>query len=591
MKQIGYYIGAAAIALGAFTSCTLDAENYTEKSTQNFPKTKNDIAQGLAGIYQNLNKATATPQTTFLFYSHLASDEVLGGGGPNDKLMQAMDLLMNFGTDMTNEFFIQRYIGINRANSLLDALKNMQLNATEKAQADGEARFLRAYYYYELASMYGRIPLTITSEAAKPVQATPAQIWGQILLDLKTAIDEMPAQNTSTTRIGHVDKYAAEALLGRCWLFYTGMYCNGDQLADMTSTNYNPLTEVTLPDGSKLTKADVIAYIDDCVNNSGYTLVSDFRNLWAYTNRCTVEDYDYTKGKNLKWAEDDNAVNPESMFAIKFSKYADWNDSNIGYSNQYALFFGVRGQGTNERTFPFGSGWGAGPVSPALVNDWTVTEPNDVRMKASLVAATDEYPSYALGGGGEYIQETGIYGKKVMPVTAKKSDGTISVSFANIMYGTDNWKGNAENFQLNNINDLVLIRFAEVLLMQSELKEDVTGINRVRARAGLTPIAAYSLEALQNERRHELAFEFLRWNDIRRWHIAATALEKQNGVKIYNNGQQTNNTPHGGGYTARYNATAGFAKIPESQIPLAAGADGHIDQNPGWAGGSDYNQW
>lgn len=40
MKQIGYYIGAAAIALGAFTSCTLDAENYTEKSTQNFPKTK-----------------------------------------------------------------------------------------------------------------------------------------------------------------------------------------------------------------------------------------------------------------------------------------------------------------------------------------------------------------------------------------------------------------------------------------------------------------------------------------------------------------------------------------------------------------------
>ncbi len=290
-------------------------------------------------------------------------------------------------------------------------------------------------------------------------------------------------------------------------------------------------------------------------------------------------------------AEDDNAVNPESMFAIKFSKYADWNDSNIGYSNQYALFFGVRGQGTNERTFPFGSGWGAGPVSPALVNDWTVTEPNDVRMKASLVAATDEYPSYALGGGGEYIQETGIYGKKVMPVTAKKSDGTISVSFANIMYGTDNWKGNAENFQLNNINDLVLIRFAEVLLMQSELKEDVTGINRVRARAGLTPIAAYSLEALQNERRHELAFEFLRWNDIRRWHIAATALEKQNGVKIYNNGQQTNNTPHGGGYAARYNATAGFAKIPESQIPLAAGADGHIDQNPGWAGGSDYNQW
>lgn len=61
--------------------------------------------------------------------------------------------------------------------------------------------------------------------------------------------------------------------------------------------------------------------------------------------------------------------------------------------------------------------------------------------------------------------------------------------------------------QTGNIHDLVLIRFADVLLMQSELKEDVSGINRVRARAGLAPIGAYSLTALQNERRWELALK------------------------------------------------------------------------------------
>src|SRR5699024_3706179 len=118
---------------------------------------------------------------------------------------------------------------------------------------------------------------------------------------------------------------------------------------------------------------------------------------------------------------------------------------------------------------------------------------------------------------------------------------------------------------------LVLIRFADVLLMQSELKEDVAGINRVRARANLAPITAYSLAALQNERRWELAFEGTRWNDIRRWHIAVAALEKQTNVSIYTSGTATKNTAHNGGYAARYNATAGFQKIPENQVTLNEG--------------------
>lgn len=94
------------------------------------------------------------------------------------------------------------------------------------------------------------------------------------------------------------------------------------------------------------------------------------------------------------------------------------------------------------------------------------------------------------------------------------------------MYGENGWQ-NDNLMQTGNIHDLVLIRFADVLLMQSELEESVDGINRVRERAGLTPLGAYSLEALQRERRWELAFEGVRWNDIRRWHIAAAALENR----------------------------------------------------------------
>ena len=63
---------------------------------------------------------------------------------------------------------------------------------------------------------------------------------------------------------------------------------------------------------------------------------------------------------------------------------------------------------------------------------------------------------------------------------------------------------------------MATIRFADVLLMQSELKQDATGLNKVRARSHLAPVA-YSLEAIKQERRWELAFESIRWWDILRW--------------------------------------------------------------------------
>ncbi len=350
MKKIAYLLSAALFA-GTLASCDLDSMSMTSKDTSNFPVNAEDAAQALAGIYQNLNAVNANPQETWHYYAMLASDDQYGGGGTNDKLMQAMDLILNYNVDMTRDFWQQRYQGINRANTLLEALEKVDFDAEEKAQTKGEALFMRAFFYYELASMYGNVPLLVTAKRPdEVVPPTAAQLWGQILQDLRDASDIMPKVRKSD---GHVDKYCAEALLGRCWLFYTGFYCNGDKIADLVSTNYNPLTSVELPDGTTLTKDQVIAYIDDCVNNSGYSLVPDFRNLWAYTNRCTVEDYDYTKGQGLKWVEDDNGVNPEAMFAVKFNKMASWQ-TTIGYANGYSLHFGVRGGQAYANTFPFG---------------------------------------------------------------------------------------------------------------------------------------------------------------------------------------------------------------------------------------------
>ena len=591
MKKLIYMIGTSVLALGTLASCSLDSEDITEKVSTNFPKTETDAEQLLQSTYQNLNQVSANPQKSFYYISMLASDDNLGGGGTNDKLMQAEDMLCNYGNDMTRTFWQDRYQGVYRANDIINAMEAGKVSGLTDARAkqiEGEARFLRAYYYYELASQYGNIPLKLGVSNEVIGQAKPAEVWGQILTDLKWAADNMPSAKTSDSEAGHVDKYAAEAMMARAFLFYTGMYCNGDDLAALTSTTYKPLESVKLADGTELTKQQVISYIDDCVNNSGYSLVSDYRNLWAYTNRCTARDYQYDIDNNLQWVENDGAVNPETLFAIKFNKLASWS-TTIGYANGYALHFGVRGGQDYANTFPFGQGWGAGPVAANMVSDWQASEPGDLRLNAS-VTKTSDMPAYKKGGWDDFVQETDYYQMKEGPITSykDKSAGKCYPTFENDMYGSGGWAGGAEDMQLDNIHDIVLIRFADVLLMQSELKGDVTGINKVRARAGLKPIAAYSLQALQNERRHELAFEGVRWNDIRRWHIAAAALEKQTNTKTYYKGLDDTNAAHNGGYAARYNATAGFFKIPESEITLSKGV---LVQNPGWGADAEYTGW
>ena len=557
------------------TSCDdfLDTEDLTHKNTSNYPQTLADAEQVIAGIYNNLSVVNANPQYSFLMVSELASDDRLGGGGVNDRQFQALDLMMSPGVDMAGQFWIDRYAGVQRANTAIATLDNCSgyKSDEQKNLMKGEAYFLRGFYYYELASLFENIPLMVSNVAENKPQASPDETWGQIISDFKTAIELMPAKKTSTAEAGHVDKYAAEAMMARAFLFYTGFYQK---------------TEVTLPDGSVVNKNDVISWIDDCVNNSGYSLVPDFRNLWAYSNRLTKEDYSYTKDQNLKWVEDDNATNPESMFAIKYSKFASWS-TTIGYSNGYALFYGIRGGQDLGKTFPFGQGWGAGPVAPNLWRDWVAAAPTDKRRQATICNIPAELPNYTKGGWTDFVQETDYYDKKNAPISSKKTDGTgYWETFEQSMY-----KYETVNFQLSNIHDLVLIRFADVLLMQSELKQDATGINKVRARAGLDPIGGYSDEALRNERRWELCFEGVRWNDIRRWHIAETALSAQDNQPVYFQGLSEKNTTvnNGGGYAARYKATnGGFFPIPETQLSLSGGV---YKQNPGWETGASYSGW
>src|SRR5690554_5384062 len=205
----------------------------------------------------------------------------------------------------------------------LETLENLTdwESEAQKNHFTGEVYFLRALFYFELSQTFGEVPLILKTEAEN-LPKSPAEItYGQIASDLINAIELMNSAPYTSTEAGHATKWAAQALMARVFLFYTGYYDKN---------------ELPLPEGEgSVTSANVIAWLDDCISNSGHDLVSDFRNLWPYTNEYTVEHYDYTKDKGLLWEEDGNK---ETVFAVKFGTSVDWGENyKIGYANQYNL--------------------------------------------------------------------------------------------------------------------------------------------------------------------------------------------------------------------------------------------------------------
>lgn len=539
------------------TSCEkfLDTDSLDKKNTGNFPVNVADANQMLTGIYASLSRAVSNPQHSHFYMAELASDDRFGGGGENDRDMQGLDHLMNTQPDRFLNFWEARYEGIFRANTAIETLDKVSgwSGDAEKNQLLGEVHFLRALYYFELAQMFGEVPLLVESVATVKPKASADEIFAQIAFDLQKAIELIPARAYNAVPSGHATKWAAQALLARAYLFYTGYYKKAD---------------LPVAGGGTIAKNLVIQHLEDCIQNSGHNLVPEFRNLWPYSNEHTAKDYEYAKDNNLKWVGDGHM---ETVFAVKFGTLADWGDQYIlGYSNQYLLHFGLRSNNGLAGTFPFGQGWGAGPVNTSLWNEWRQAEPTDIRRTASIINADVDLQDYVYGADNQ-MEETGFWQKKYIPVTAYR-EGALLPSYAVLSDAA------AVDYQLAHTQDLVLIRFADVLLMHAELKEDATNLNRVRARAKL-PAVAYSLPALKRERRWELAFEGLRYFDLMRWHDAADALAKQEGVTIKNKGVNTAMKGFGGGYKARYEATGGFWAIPNSEIILT---DGVLTQNKGW---------
>lgn len=570
MKKI-FIIAAAALL--TFTSCEsfLDSQDYTGKNSTNFPSTNEDVDKMVAAVYNSCFYGPFQGNNLEQYFSvaNIMSDDMFGGAGLGDPSWQAPDKLMYAQTNQMQDLWTYAYETIARANAALGVIDNIADSLTRN-QTKGELLFMRAYSYYNLVLMFNNVPFiqkapeTVAEAQTAPAQVEGKEIFKHIADDIYEATSIMPSYKYDGWQklpFGKVTRWAAEAFLGRAYLFYTGFY--GESAWPKT-------------DGSTIDKSYVSAALKDCIDNSGHDLLPDYRSLWAYSNQYTAKDYDYVKDM-IDAGTCYQEGNKEVLLAINFQYQSAWSNQ-LHLTNQYGLFFGIRADGNNQddaryhvgtptSVYPFSIGWGCGTVATNLVNDWKQAEPDDPRRDASII----DMSKTALDPGtfSDAVELTMYHQKKI---TSVRSSGGTNYSWSIDAMGSSG----SGNYQASNCTPLTIFRFADVLLMYSELEKDATTLNRVRARVGL-PAVAYSEQALRNERRWELAFEGSRWDDLRRWGIAADALSKQTGSVMYNQGQKVNMTYNN--YAARYNATKGFYRIPKSQIDLSGGT---YKQNAGW---------
>ena len=617
-----YILSALAVCSAAiFTSCDdmLDTDpRVTDATSATFPGKIADVEALNTATYSIMNTmggGDADSQNPFYWWE-LMSDNCFGSGGLQDNKVKSLHHLVQMNSNQYEQPFVLLYGGINRANNLIETIDNVDWtgNEAKRNQLLGEGYFMRGLYTLWLTQLYGDVPLitsTLITEEMKAQVSAEEVIYPQILSDFVSGQNLMSTEKSS----GHANKYVAEAFMARAYMFWAGFY---KKVADL-STGSAPAIDLVEQEGctaASLSQADVVNALRDVVNSGAYELLEDYRSLWQYSNSYvwdeTQKALETGEGHAYKFIADmkrENCFdqpgmgngNKEELFQIQFMNASKWDLDQKGpyscarmYCNYLSVFWALRVNGHNgdrNFTYPFTQGWGQGTPSNNIWDDWTVAENEggytDIRKLGSLIDGVTENKEIDYEFVKDCCEASGFGVKKYNGVTLDALTGDSPWwDFA----GGENFKGTLDNpMQGDHFEDFYLMRYADVLLMLSEMTGDAQYMNQVQKRAGV-PETPYSLKELQNQRRWEFAFEGLRFNDMRRWSgkdggescYAAKALQAQAGKQMVVKGNVANKTTMKHmtcSWTKRYADTNGFLAKPQSQITLM---NGKLIQNPGW---------
>lgn len=497
MKNINFIIGAFLTIL--IVGCN---KNYLDRFPEDQPNSATyytsaeQLTLAINSAYNNLSyQQDGFPYqmqlegTSDLIWQRPATDAQAIGLGQHTS-----------NTAMIKTIWTQSYIGIGRCNMLLDNMAKAKAvtSAVQYARIEGEAKFLRAYYYGTLISLYGDVPLVVKSIAAEQsfLPRTPmADVLSFIFKELDSAAAKLPLSYTGTD-IGRATKASALAFKARMALYNS--------------------------------KWEEAAAASKAVMDLGYhTLYPSYRNLFMYAgenSKETILAFDYKLTIRT-------TATPQNNQARNSSGYSGLVPTRA-LADSYECIDGL----TIDK-------------SP-LYSTADPFKNRDPRMRQTLLGDRDTW----FGTGGitfnmSYHPDS-LTCTRYTPTVAKITNLEVTNAFSSYSGYIMKKYLDPLDLAVPNQSELafMLIRYAEVLLTYAEAKIELNqidatvlnAINLLRARGYGVGVAQTTLypavtstdqtvlrAIIRRERKIELAGEGLRVFDIRRWKIAEKVM---NGI-------------------------------------------------------------
>lgn len=404
-------------------------------------KTQEDANQALMGIYDVTQQgATEMARLTERTTDNATTQPSVGGAAGAGDLRELIFYQFTSENAYMNTVWNICYRGIAASNQFIDRIEGIPFTSNAlKDQYIGEAKFLRAYFYFNLVRFFGGVPVSIT-EIKEPAEAfalkrsTEAEVYAAIGNDLSDAASKLPVAYNSSN-LGRVTQGAAKALLAKVYL-----------------TDKKP--DLALPLLRQLTAAPYT-----------YKLMPNYNEVFNTDNTAeSIFEIQYLNSTVV------NEGNPLVTFFFT-------NDATIGKDLYGAGYIGSAGQGHVLATPDLYNSYGATDSRRALTI--LIYNSRIERTNVYLVRKYNRLPATGLGGSDDNI---------------------------------------------------IGLRYADVLLLLAEAINETSGpaaeaydaVDKVRLRAKVAVwprnLTTDSFKAkLLEERRLELAFEFHRWFDLKRF--------------------------------------------------------------------------
>ncbi|WP_158826873.1 RagB/SusD family nutrient uptake outer membrane protein [Mucilaginibacter lacusdianchii] len=460
--------------VSTFTACKkwVDYNPHEDFVTteQDYLKSESDYRNMIISAYSPLQWLNQ-----MVVIGDIASDNsVAGGESASDvlPLQQIDDYTLTPINSTLQDLWQVAYEGVNRTNYLLQYksqnLAGQTVNFAGKDALYGEVNFLRAYYYFSLVRMWGDVPLFTdrrlgVSDSKSLSRSPKAEVYKQIEADLNTAIAALPATQSQK---GRITKYAAQAMLGKVYLYE------------------NKFTEAA-------------AVLEQVISANAFSLVGDFNSIFL------------ASGEN----------GPESVFEIQYtngSPYYNWGGQTRGQGNYSVQQNGIRGI-SGSAAMPYAAGWSSNLPTQNLAAAYAAGDKRKDVTVLNIEAYKAAHPEYGITYQVAPYKNTGLYNQKYLPRKGETS-GQIELNYLN------NFR------TLRYAEVLLMAAEANNRAAAANDGKAQGYLNQVRRRAfgdnahDVTATGTALRQAIWDERRLELGMEGDRFFDLVRTGQAATKI-------------------------------------------------------------------